>query len=353
MPTKHSPVLVFDGHNDTLLKRVTTRGTEKETDFFQRSDKGHIDFPRACEGGLAGGLFAMFVPSNVHQDFSKPYNPNDPQNYAELDQGDALAFTMKMAAEAFRLERASSGKVRICRSVAEIRECMAKGVFAMSLHIEGAEAIDPDLDALEVLYGAGLRSIGPVWSRKNIFADGVPMAFPSSPDTGPGLTDAGKALVKACNELGVLVDLSHLNEKGFWDVAAASDAPLVASHSNAHALCQNARNLTDKQLAAIRETNGLVGLNFHVAFLREDSGHSRDTPLETMVRHVAYLIDHLGENNVALGSDFDGCMTPAAIPDAAALPALIDAFRTAGFGEELISKIAHENWLSVLERTQK
>ena len=129
-----------------------------------------------------------------------------------------------------------------------------RGSLAAVLHIEGAEAIDPELDALEVLHAAGLRSLGPVWSRPNLFGHGVPFRFPSSPDTGPGLTDAGKALVRACNELRLMLDLSHLNEAGFWDVAALSQAPLVASHSNAHALCPCSRNLTDKQLDAIRAT---------------------------------------------------------------------------------------------------
>ncbi|WP_417669565.1 dipeptidase [Roseibium sp.] len=352
MTSRQRPVPVFDGHNDTLLRRVIAKGTDRETSFFERSTQGHVDLPRAREGGFAGGLFAMFVPSNIHQDFSKPFNPNDPKNYAELAQPEALGFTMKMAAEAYRLERASEGQVKICRNVADIRHCIDKGILAISLHIEGAEAIDTDFEALEVLHGAGLRSLGPVWSRKNAFATGVPMAFPSSPDIGPGLTDAGKALVRACNDLGILVDLSHLNEKGFWDVANTSHHPLVASHSNAHALCASARNLTDRQLDAIRDSGGLVGLNFHVGFLREDGGYSRQTPIDVLIGHLAHLVDMLGEDGVALGSDFDGCMTPNDLADAAALPKLVDAMATSGFGPELIEKICFRNWLRALERTQ-
>src|SRR5690606_7884594 len=140
--------------------------------------------------------------------------------------------------------------------------------------IEGAEAIDPDLNALEVLYQAGLRSLGITWSRPNTFASGVPFRFPSSPDTGPGLTDAGRDLVRACNELGILIDLSHLNQQGFYDVAGLSDAPLVATHSNAHVVSNTSRNLTDDQLEAIRASGGVVGLNYAVAFLRPDG--SRD-----------------------------------------------------------------------------
>ena len=142
-------------------------------------------------------------------------------------------------------------------------------MFAAVLHMEGCEAIDADLSALEIFYAAGLRSLGPVWSRNNIFGHGVPFAFPMSPDTGPGLTDAGKRLVKECNRLGVLIDLAHLTEKGFWDVARLSDQPLVVSHSNVHAITPVARNLTDRQLDAVRESKGLVGLNFAVGMLRQ------------------------------------------------------------------------------------
>jgi membrane dipeptidase len=350
LPAHQFPI--FDGHNDALLKLEIESGTPKERSFLERSDQGHIDLPRAREGGFAGGFFAMFVPSNIHQDFTKPFNPNDPANYAEISQAEALEFTLRMAARARRIERQSAGKVAICRSVEDIRNAMSADKLAMVLHIEGAEAIDTDFNALEVLHAAGLRSLGPVWSRKNAFADGVPMAFPSSPDTGPGLTDAGRALVRACNELGILVDLSHITEKGFWDVAQTTNAPLVASHSNAHSICPNARNLTDRQLDAIRESGGLVGLNFHVGFLREDGRFSRDTPLDTIVRHAVYLVDRLGEDHVGFGSDFDGCVVPAELADVTGLPKLIRKLSDAGFDDRLIKKLASENWMRVLMHTQ-
>ena len=208
-----------------------------------------------------------------------------------------------------------------------------------------------DLRMLDVLYAAGLRTLGPVWSRSNIFGHGVPFRFPSSPDTGDGLTDFGQALIRRCNEMRILIDLSHINEKGFWDVAKLSGAPLVATHSNAHALCPASRNLTDKQLAAIRETGGLVGVNYAVSFLREDGRRDADTPLDTVVDHIAYLIEHLGEDGVGLGSDFDGAMIPVGIGSAAGLPNLVAAMRKRQFGEPLVEKICFENWLRVLERT--
>ena len=226
----------------------------------------------------------------------------------------ALGVVNALAARLQRVARASGGEVVTCRTAAEIRAGIAAGKLAAVLHIEGAEAIDPEFEALEVLHAAGPALARPVWSRPNIFGHGVPFRFPSPPDTGPGLTDAGKALVRACNELKIMVDLSHLNEAGFWDVAALSDAPLVATHSNAHALCPCSRNLTDRQLDAIRESGGVVGLNLAVSFLRADGRNDADTPLATLCDHVEHLAARLGADGVALGTDFDGCTVPARDP---------------------------------------
>ena len=243
--------------------------------------------------------------------------------------------------------------MKVVRTADELAACLRDGVFAALLHFEGAEAIDPGLDALEVFYRAGLRSIGPVWSRPNAFAHGVPFKFPHSPDTGPGLTDAGRELVRACNRLGIMLDLSHLNERGFWDVAGLSDAPLVATHSNAHALCPVTRNLTDKQLDAVKQSDGMVGLNFACGFLREDGRNDADTPIETMVRHLDYLIERVGIDRVGLGSDFDGATMPREIGDAAGLPKLMDALRARGYDAAALRKLAHENWIRVLRKTWK
>ena len=223
----------------------------------------------------------------------------------------------------------------------------------MIIHFEGAEAIDTNLDALHVFYQAGLRSLGPVWSRPTKFGNGVPFNFPATPDIGKGLTKAGKRLIKACNELGIMIDMSHLNEKGFWDVAKISDAPLVCTHSNAHACAPSPRNLLDKQLDAIKETGGVTGMNYHKGFLRADGRSNKETSLTEIVRHAAYIAERIGVDHVTLGSDFDGASMPEDLKDAAGLPKLIDAFRTHGFNEEEIAKIAHGNWLRVLRQTWK
>jgi membrane dipeptidase len=242
-------------------------------------------------------------------------------------------------------------QLQICRSTADLRACFAQGKLAAIMHMEGAEAIDRDFHALDVFHAAGLRSLGPVWSRPTIWGEGVPFRFPSDGDTGGGLSDAGKDLIRACNKRKIMVDLSHMTEAGFWDVATISDAPLVATHSNAHALCPSARNLTDRQLAAIAESGGVVGLNFATAFLRPDGQMRADVPLEIMLRHLDHLIGILGEDGVALGSDFDGAQVPEAIGDVAGLPVLIDAMRTHQYGEALVEKLCHGNWLRVLKAT--
>ena len=349
---------VFDGHNDTLLNLHRPERGGGRT-FFERSERGHIDLPRARAGGFGGGFFAVFVPPEQP---APPVSPSAPDWVLTADPAKlppplvlelpyAQRTAIAMTARLFRIEAESEGAVRVVRQADELAACLRAGVLAAVLHFEGAEAIDPELDALEVFYRAGLRSLGLVWSRPNAFAYGVPFLFPHSPDVGPGLTDVGRELVRACNRLGIMLDLSHLNERGFWDVAALSDAPLVATHSNAHALTPTPRNLTDQQLDAIRESDGMVGLNFAVGFLREDGRNDAATPLDTMVRHLDYLTARLGPDRVGLGSDFDGATIPQEIGDVTGLPKLIAALRERGYDDATLRKLTHENWIRVLRKT--
>ena len=343
---------IFDGHNDVLL-RLWRAGDHDGKTFLEPQDTtGHLDHPRAVAGGFAGGLFATFVPPGGRgRDEEKPIDGSRP-DIPPVDQPTALAISLEQAAILSRMARLRPDLLRQCRTVAEIEATMTHGAMACALHMEGADAIDPGLGALEILYNAGLRSLGLVWSRQNAFAYGVPFRFPSTPDIGPGLTDAGRRLVRRCNELGILLDLSHLNGAGFREVAGLSDAPLVATHSNAHALSPSSRNLTNEQLAAIRASGGVVGLNYATFFLRED-GRREDVELEAAVRHLDHLVEHLGEGGVALGSDFDGAPPPSAIGDAAGLPNLVAAMRSAGWDDALVQRVCTDNWLDVLRRTWK
>jgi membrane dipeptidase len=344
---------VFDGHNDVLLRLMRGK-IQPEQAFLEGDNIGHLDWPRMKEGGFVGGFFAVYVPSDsvgVDVDALMTQSRYDVPLPATLALAPSQQVTLHMASLLIRIERASKGEVKICRTAADIRQCIDNGRLAAILHIEGAEGIDPDLHMLDVLYESGLRSIGPVWSRPNIFGHGVPFRYPSTPDTGPGLTDRGLELVRACNRLKIMIDLSHLNEKGFWDVARLSDAPLVATHSNAWEICQHSRNLTDKQLAAIRESRGMVGVNFATSFIRPDGQRNDDTPLEEMIRHMDHLIAHVGVDGVGLGSDFDGATIPAEISDVRGLPRLVDAMRRHGYDEATLRKLCYENWVKVLERT--
>jgi membrane dipeptidase len=349
--------LIFDGHNDTLLS-LPGREPGTERDFFERSERGHIDLPRAKAGGLGGGFFAVFIPGRRPQGgdslqgftaaFRDPATRPPTPTYDE-----ATPVAMRMTAHLFHIEEQSEGQVKIVRTADEMADCLARGQFCAILHFEGAEAIDEELNALEVYYKAGLRSIGPVWSRANAFAEGVPFQFGATPDTGPGLKDAGQRLVKECNRLGIVVDLSHMNEAGFWDVAATTDAPLIATHSNAWAISPTPRNLTDKQLDAIKDSDGMVGVNFNVGFLTDDGNNETSMPLSQMVRHFDYLVEHLGIDRVGFGSDFDGATMPQDLSDASKLPNIMQALKARGYDDASLRKLAHENWVRVLRKTWK
>lgn len=339
--------IILDGHNDILWKLAGDRRQNKPVHFFGETDF-HIDAQKAKQGGFCGGLFAMFTANPALGAEEMPVGLTPIDNY---DYKVSLDWVSSMIAEAYRLERESEGYITICKTSTELRATAKAHKMGIMLHIEGCESIDKNFSSLEMLYAAGLRSLGPVWSRDNIFGVGVPFDFPGNPDSGAGLSDLGIELIKICNQMNILVDLSHLNEKGFWDVAKHSDNPLMATHSNIYELCNTARNLKDKQLDAIAETNGIVGLNFATGFLNSTGDMDADASLDTMLKHVEYMLEKLGENGVALGSDFDGAPLPSELSSSAELPNLVARFKQAGYSAELIDKICYKNWLSHMERS--
>jgi membrane dipeptidase len=343
---RHNPIMpmlpVFDGHNDALT-------SEDHALFATGRPGGHLDVPKMHAGHVRGGIFAVFTPSRGenHEPLRREAGVIEFELAPRVGLGRAAAYATAAAGRLLALER--DGHLQLARRIEDVEESIAgEGPPAAVLHLEGAEAIDPRLDSLEMWHAAGLRSLGLVWSRPNAFGHGVPFVFPSSPDTGPGLSAAGRALVHRCSELGILVDLSHLNEAGFWDLARLEPGPLVASHSGAHALSAASRNLTDAQLDAIGTSGGLVGIVFACPFLRADFADNPDTPVDLIAAHARHVADRIGVQHVALGSDFDGATIPRGVGDATGMPRVLEALARAGFDSGELRAIAWENWRRVL-----
>jgi membrane dipeptidase len=345
---------VFDGHNDFLLRLLNAPDRREEL-WLTGEGKGHLDLPRMRKGSFVGGFFAIYIPSpKAHDDvdyqalMDKP--PFDVPLPDLIHASAAQPVALAMAGHLRWMERSAPDDFKVCTTAADLRATIKAGKIAAIMHMEGAEAIGPDLDALYLYHDMGLRSLGPVWSRPTVFGHGVPFRFPGTPDTGPGLTDAGRALIKTCNDLRIMIDLSHMNEAGFDDVASLTNAPLVATHSNAHAVTQSTRNLTDRQLVMIRESRGMVGLNYATSFLRPDGRQNAEMGWDPVLRHLDHLLQHLGEDHLGLGSDFDGATIPDGIGDVTGQHALQDAMRAHGYDEPLLRKICIDNWLNTVER---
>lgn len=314
---------IFDGHNDTLSRITPER-------FIAGDPETHLDLPRARQAGLTGGLFATFVTTEPGKSLPQPR---------------ALAEVMTMVDRLREIEHRAGDRFGLCTDLVGIEQAVTENKLAAVWHCEGAEIVDPTLDNLDELYRTGLRSLGLTWNRTNAFAMGVGPA-----NTDEGLTPQGRALVRRCNELGILVDLSHLNQPGFHDVARTTERPLVATHANARKRCDHPRNLTDDQLVAIQRTNGLVGINFCVAFLKA-GGTTDSVGMESIVDHAAYIADRIGIDHVALGSDFDGAHVPHDLADVTGLPTLLNRFTARGFDEEAMAHITWSNWQRVLRAT--
>jgi len=347
---------IFDGHNDTLTK-LYSMGEKGQNAFFDGTPDRQLDLPKARKGGMAGGLFGIFTPPPKTSDEKANYSPRSTEEMSKtiLDHTYASVYTGAVIDLAHDLEKHSNNQVKIVRNYSQLENAIQSNILAMVIHFEGAEAIKEDLSDLEGYYHRGLRSLGLVWSRPNAFAEGVPFKYPHSPDTGPGLADAGKRLISACNELGIIIDLAHLNEKGFFDVASISRHSLVVSHSGAHALCPSTRNLTDAQIDAVGASGGTIGVVF-APFIIDyktlpDGTQDNSAPIDRIVEHIDYIAGRIGVDHVSLGSDFDGAKMPQDLPDASHLQKLIDMLSQRGYTKSDIEKIAYRNWLRVIKTT--
>ncbi len=310
---------IIDGHTDYLLSLSSTGRS-----FLEESAEGHVDLPRARKGNIGAMISAVFIRN-------------------EFLPAHALIQTLLAVDLLKRTIDKSGGQMELITSHEQLVRCLNDGVFGAILHYEGAEAIDPDFAVLRLSYELGLRSLGLVWSRPTIFAEGV------GPDNrGKGLTGLGRELVRNCNEMGILIDVSHLNEPGFWDVIETSQKPFVASHSNARAICDHERNLTDRQIKALAEKGGLMGINYAVGFLVEGARKGSDVALSVLVDHIDHIVNLVGIDYVALGSDYDGAGVPESLKDAAHDWAIVEELDRRGYDRDSIAKICRDNWLRVL-----
>jgi len=314
---------ILDGHEDF----ITAIPSQDNRDFLQESDKGHVDLPRAQRGCLGGTFVSIYL--------------NDQQ--AELN---AVGYAIKEMDDYLRICDRSEGQVRAVRTTAELDAALDEGAFAGIIHFEGADPISYSLKELRVFYAAGLRSLGVVWSRPTIFGYGVMFR---GPQPEQGLTDAGFALVEECNRLGILLDVSHLNPAGFWDLAKATQRPFVATHSSVKAIAPHVRNLDDDQIKMIAEKDGTIGINFATGFLRPDTDmNNDDIAVDLVVSHFEYVINLVGDRHVSFGTDYDGARVPRELSDAATLPIVLRAFKQRGWSDDRIERICNGNFRRVL-----
>jgi len=315
----HFDALVIDGHCDSIGDQL-----ENGRWLGDRSDTGHIDLPRLREGGIDVQFFACYVPM--------PYQRHGAFTHA-MDRLDQLLLLEERAAEQFMLVRRAEDIVR----------AKATGKIAGIAGLEGAEALDASLGALRQFYRLGVRNLGLAWNYRNAACDGV-----AESRTNGGLTEFGVKVVEECNRLGMLLDVSHLSPAGVADVLAVSQQPIIASHSNAYALCDHPRNLTDAQMEAIAARGGVIGVTFVNAFLNRENPEA--TTVDDVVAHIEYMLGVVGPEHVSIGSDFDGCTTPTDLGDATSYPLITQKLVERGHDAKVIRKILGENLLRVMQQ---
>ncbi|MFV9568253.1 dipeptidase [Thermoanaerobacter mathranii] len=308
--------MFVDFHCDTLYRLV-----DKKIDFTERSKEGHVDLQRMKEGKVHLQVFAVFV---------------DPTQTRKNAATMALKMIDKMHKIIEEIE-----EFRLILKGEDIDKAKQEGKIGALLSIEGGEALEGETSLLRMFYKLGVRALTLTWSLRNDLGDGVDGVKEA------GLTSFGREVVKEMNRLGMIVDVSHLNEKGFWDVVELSEKPIIASHSNAKTLCSHRRNLTDEQIKAIAQKGGVIGINFAPQFLRDEG----QATLEDVLNHIDYICELVGEDYVGFGSDFDGIeSTPEGLKDISYFPAILEGLIKRGYTQEQIAKITHKNFENLIKK---
>jgi membrane dipeptidase len=324
----HASSIIFDGHCDTLIpvrdghRRLGERcqlRSEGKSDSLQ-----HADLPRLLEGGVTAQIFACGVRSQ--------FLPSDATNEA-----------LRLVDAFYRSLDESPDMLLLATTAADVEQAKKEGKVAGVLSLEGAESLEGDLAMLRTFHRLGVRALGLTWNFRNQAADGLWEAR-----TGGGLTEFGVALVQEANRLGVMLDIAHLAPAGVREVLELGEAPVVASHANARALCDHPRNLTDQQLEGIAGSGGLVAVTYVPSFLSQDP---RDACLERVLDHIDYIVKTTGVDYVGLGSDFDGfnSVLPG-LEDVSCLPALTAGLVARGYTDDEVGKILGGNYLRVFKK---
>lgn len=318
---------LFDLHCDTLYECCETGKHLRENDL-------HVNFAAAQRYAHYAQVYALFCGARA-------------PSQAQARGRDCLLDTpaderlSRMLQTAFREFADNADWLMFCRSAADLRAAVDAGKAAAFLSIEGAELLPDRPDALDFAYEQGVRLLTLTWNYRSRFG------CSSAIDQDEGLTDAGKQLVRDCAEKGIIVDVSHLSERGFWDVCETMDGPFVASHSDSRALCRHPRNLTDRQFAEIVRRGGLVGVNLYTPFLVRQS----DSVIDDAIDHIERFLGMYGEKTVALGCDFDGCdQLPAGIDGLADVYKLADRMLALGYRQDVVDGLFYENAYASIQK---
>ncbi len=315
---------IIDLHCDTIVECVTN-GAD-----FVHGD-GHISLDKLDAGGSLAQCFAIWIPTGK----SKINHGLENVGYYEYFHMGRDFFKKAM--------EENKDRIRQARTVADIERNKNDGILSAILTIEDSIFVEGKPERITEARDIGVRMMGLIWNNENC------MAYPNRRNPQEhmlGLKDFGKESVKMLNEYGMIIDVSHLNEGGFWDVIDISEKPIAASHSCARALCDHPRNLTDEQLKAIGQNGGIVGINFYDAFLNEEKNDY--TSIADIVRHAEYIADKAGIEAVGFGSDFDGIDSKLEFKDFTGFPLIVNALEGV-FSETEIDKICYENFLRVMK----
>lgn len=325
----HKESIVIDTHCDTLkcLFHEFTKPRDSMWDYRGDigmgtwSSLGHLDVPRMIDGGITCQVFAISS--------ERSRTPAYP-----------LRTAMLMIDRFYRECEAIHELVPVT-TYDEIVDAKKHGKVAGLLSIEGSDVIEGRIELFSVFHRLGVRMVGLVHSLRNQLADGV-----TDRRTGGGLSELGIQAVEELDRLGVIIDVSHLNDEGFWDVLEHTGNPVIASHSNARAVCGHPRNMSDEMIEALAENGGVMGMNFAPSFV-----HPVEATLKGVVEHIDHIVDLVGPDHVGLGSDFDGIpSTPKSLEDVSKMPDITRELVKRGYENDDIGKILGGNHLRLIKQ---